>query len=262
MRLTALACLGALVFAMPAYAQDSGEIAFWDSVKDSKNPAELQAYLEAYPQGKFAALARIRISALGGTPRPAPTAVTPPREPSQPAEVTPQAPPSPPPSTAETEAPAAPAQPEWREFRSAKGGFVVQLLGEPKVDANPPDPTGRAETRYVIDLGDTAYIVAFDDYAPGHLTNANPQTILETAQNALLKALNGTLRQQKPITLSGYPGREILFDTPDHNTGKVHVYVIKNRLYQVWYLGPTGKETRPDVDHFLNSFQLTTTQKF
>ena len=252
MRLTALACLGMLLLAAPAYAQDSGEIAFWDSVKDSKNPAELQAYLEAYPQGKFAALARIRIGALGGTVQAAPTPVAPP-EPSRPAvETTPPAEPQ----TPTTEAPAA-AQTQWQEFRSAKGSFVVLLPGEPKVETNPPDPTGRTESRFLVDLGDTAYIVAFDDYAPGHLTNSNPSSVLDTAQDALLKALKGTLRQRRPATISGFPGREILFDTPDHNTGKVRVYVVRNRLYQVWYLGPTGQETRPDVDRFLNSFQLT-----
>lgn len=257
MRLTALACLGALLLAVPAHAQDSGEIAFWDSVKDSKNPSELQAYLEAYPQGKFAALARIRIGALGGTPRTAPTAVAPsasPPEPSQPAvEATPPAEPQAP----STETPAAAAQTQWREFSSPKGTFVIQLPGEPKVETNPPDATGRTESRFLVDLGDTAYIVAFDDYAAGHLTNSNPSSVLDTAQDALLKALKGTLRQKRPATISGFPGREILFDTPDHNTGKVRVYVVRNRLYQVWYLGPTGQETRPDVDRFLNSFQLT-----
>jgi hypothetical protein len=255
MRLTALACLGALLFAVPAYAQDSGEIAFWESVKDSKNPAELQAYLQAYPQGKFAPLARLRITELGGTPNATPPVATPPAPTEQnppAAEVNP--PPQQPAQSTET--PAA-AQNEWSEFRSAKGAFVVLLPGQPKVDVNPPDPTGRGETRYVIDLGDTAYIVAFDDYAPGHLTNANPISVLDTAQDALLKALNGKLRQQRPTTISGFPGREVLFDTPDHNTGKVRVYVVKNRLYQVWYLGPTGRETRPEVDRFLNSFQLT-----
>lgn len=259
MRLPVLACLGGLLLAVPAYAQDSGEIAFWDSVKDSKNPAELQAYLQAYPQGKFAALARIRIGALGGTVRTAPTAVMPappPPEPTAPAvEANPPVQPPVEPQAPRTEVPAA-AQ-AWQEFRSAKGSFVVQLPGEPKVETNPPDATGRTESRFLVDLGDTAYIVAFDDYAPGHLTNANPTSVLDTAQDALLKALKGTLRQHRPTTISGFPGREIVFDTPDHNTGKVRVYVVRNRLYQVWYLGPTGQETRPDVDRFLNSFQLT-----
>ena len=69
---------GVLGFAIPAFAQDPGEIAFWKSVQNTKNPAELQAYLDAYPQGRFAALARVRIAALRGnaapTPRPAPPA--------------------------------------------------------------------------------------------------------------------------------------------------------------------------------------------
>ena len=40
------------------------EISFWESVRDSKNPAELQAYLDQFPNGTFAALARTRLAAL------------------------------------------------------------------------------------------------------------------------------------------------------------------------------------------------------
>jgi len=38
------------------------ELAFWESVKDG-TPAELETYLEKYPEGTFAALARTRIAA-------------------------------------------------------------------------------------------------------------------------------------------------------------------------------------------------------
>jgi formylglycine-generating enzyme required for sulfatase activity len=57
----------------PSDAQDLGfweELAFWDAIKDSKNPQEYRAYLNAYPQGRFAALARLRIKALGGSGKP------------------------------------------------------------------------------------------------------------------------------------------------------------------------------------------------
>ena len=50
---------------------DAAELSFWESVKDSDNPAELRAYLEAYPTGHFAALARIRLDKLTGTTEPA-----------------------------------------------------------------------------------------------------------------------------------------------------------------------------------------------
>ncbi len=36
------------------------ELSFWDSIKDSTNPEEFAAYLNKYPEGQFAELARIR----------------------------------------------------------------------------------------------------------------------------------------------------------------------------------------------------------
>ena len=44
------------------------ELAFWESVRESDNPATLQAYLEKYPEGEFKALAEIRLMELA-TPR-------------------------------------------------------------------------------------------------------------------------------------------------------------------------------------------------
>jgi hypothetical protein len=59
----------------PAAAADPGapatksydkeiEIAFWNSVKDSKSPAVVEAYLERYPRGTFAGLARVMVAQL------------------------------------------------------------------------------------------------------------------------------------------------------------------------------------------------------
>ena len=42
------------------------ELAFWDAVKGSSITADYQAYLEQYPQGRFAALARVRARAIAG----------------------------------------------------------------------------------------------------------------------------------------------------------------------------------------------------
>ena len=40
------------------------ELSFWESVRESDNPALIQAYLEKYPNGEFSALAKIRIGEL------------------------------------------------------------------------------------------------------------------------------------------------------------------------------------------------------
>jgi hypothetical protein len=40
------------------------ELAFWNTVKDSDSPAMYEAYLANYPDGSFAALAKVRLSEL------------------------------------------------------------------------------------------------------------------------------------------------------------------------------------------------------
>lgn len=54
------------------------ELAFWESIRDSRNPADYRAYLEQYPQGRFASLARLRGQAttVAASARPAPPVAT------------------------------------------------------------------------------------------------------------------------------------------------------------------------------------------
>jgi hypothetical protein len=57
------------------------EMVFWESVRSSSDAADFRAYLEQYPNGKFAALARNRLAALSPKPEvPAPAASPPPAE--------------------------------------------------------------------------------------------------------------------------------------------------------------------------------------
>lgn len=78
MRMTPLAAVLISWLALagsPAHAQSPGEISFWESVRDSRNPAELRAYLQQYPNGTFKALAEARLATLErGPATPAPQA--------------------------------------------------------------------------------------------------------------------------------------------------------------------------------------------
>jgi PQQ-dependent catabolism-associated CXXCW motif protein len=49
-----------------AAATDSGafELAFWNSVKDAKNAAEIKTYLDRYPRGTFAGIAKVKYDEL------------------------------------------------------------------------------------------------------------------------------------------------------------------------------------------------------
>lgn len=65
--------------AAPSTAIDStaNSRAFWESVKDSKNPEEFKAYLEQFPDGMFASLARARLKSLEAAQAPVVPAQTP-----------------------------------------------------------------------------------------------------------------------------------------------------------------------------------------
>ncbi|WP_118183423.1 SUMF1/EgtB/PvdO family nonheme iron enzyme [Paraburkholderia phosphatilytica] len=99
---------------LPKDSNEQYELTFWDSIKDSNYPGDYEAYLKAYPNGRFAALAKARIERLkassAGTPGapPASASHTPPPAPAQTSAPAPAKPPAPaaPPKTVAAPAPA------------------------------------------------------------------------------------------------------------------------------------------------------------
>jgi len=53
--------------AAPNSTDAAYELAFWDAIKNSSSVGDYEAYLEAYPEGRFAPLARARVQILQGS---------------------------------------------------------------------------------------------------------------------------------------------------------------------------------------------------
>ncbi|MAG98894.1 MAG: hypothetical protein CMM08_19650 [Rhodospirillaceae bacterium] len=51
---------------VPAVPREALDITFWNSIKDSDDPAAFEAYLVQFPDGTFAAIAKLKIRDLGG----------------------------------------------------------------------------------------------------------------------------------------------------------------------------------------------------
>jgi formylglycine-generating enzyme required for sulfatase activity len=67
---------------LPKNSAEQFELAFWNSIKDSKQVSDYEAYLKAYPKGRFAPLARARIDQLrASAAQPAATPSQPPAKP-------------------------------------------------------------------------------------------------------------------------------------------------------------------------------------
>ncbi|WP_269580768.1 peptidoglycan-binding protein [Roseibium sp. Sym1] len=64
--LVTLSCLLPLALgaAGAAFPQSTAETVFWDSIRNSSDPADLKAYLRAYPEGRWAPLAQTRLDEL------------------------------------------------------------------------------------------------------------------------------------------------------------------------------------------------------
>jgi len=56
----------------PSQPPADPEFVFWQSIRESSNPADFEAYLRTYPSGQFASPARIRIAQLRPPPAPQP----------------------------------------------------------------------------------------------------------------------------------------------------------------------------------------------
>lgn len=162
---------------LPKDSAEQYELAFWDSIKDSTHVADYEAYLQAYPKGRFAALAKARIERLKAAapkgeppatkaperPKPPPKAERPKPAPKEPREAPVEAKPEPvekeaPKQAAPAPAPAAPPP----AARSSGGGgaeirdcpacpVLVSLPGGTfTMGSNTGDPSERPAHRVTI----------------------------------------------------------------------------------------------------------------
>ena len=81
---------------VPRASPEQFELAFWNSIKDSSHASDYEAYLKAYPKGRFATLAQARLARLRAPPPPAATLPAPAAKvkepPARPAPAAPAAP--------------------------------------------------------------------------------------------------------------------------------------------------------------------------
>jgi len=117
---------------LPKDSAEQYELAFWESIKDSNHIGDYEAYLQAYPKGRFAALAKARIERLRAAakpepaPAPEPPVAKPPPEKTRPA----------PPPKAEPERKRPP--PVAKEPPAPKEAPPVAAPAEPVPDKPPP----------------------------------------------------------------------------------------------------------------------------
>jgi len=96
---------------LPKDSNEQYELTFWESIKDSTYPSDYEAYLKAYPNGRFATLAHARIDRLRAAAASAPKAQAPAQVNQTHAATPPASPAAPAPAPAEKSAAASTSPP-------------------------------------------------------------------------------------------------------------------------------------------------------
>ncbi len=148
----------------------------------------------------------------------------------------------------------------WQTFESEQGRFSVLFPGEPEEGAeSAPTLEGDVEARYfVAEQGRIGYSVFFIDYPP-EVASVDSDALLDEAIRTHMESVKATARRKKEITLDGYPGREFRFETLEEGTiiiTRVRYYLVENRMYVLGVLSTAPDASLPDIDKFMDSFQL------
>ncbi len=157
------------------------------------------------------------------------------------------------------------AQSIWKRFSSTEGRFAVLFPGEPGELKRPvqygTDQATEFRMFYVERPKEKiVYAVAYNDFpmAGNTITPELMQRALVSGRDSMLKSLQATLISERPIQLDTAPGREIIFKLPNNALGRIRIYFVGQRLYQVWSIVDADRQKylTKSIEGFLNSFEV------
>lgn len=152
--------------------------------------------------------------------------------------------------------------PALKEFKSEAGRFSVMTPVELQEEAKTLETeAGKIDLHlFAAQEDNIAYVIAYSDYPPENAPPDYAEKMLDGARNGAVGNTLGKLVSETKISLSGYPGRELLIETRGEDRPpsiiKGRLFMVKNRLYQVTVVAPWGKAGDKIIDDFLQSFKL------
>jgi hypothetical protein len=140
-------------------------------------------------------------------------------------------------------------------------GFSLSMPGKPsKDDSTVESAAGPLPLRmYTLTKGFEGYITGYTEYPDIVFTSSKPEALLDGAQEGAISNVKGEVTSQRPITVNGYSGREIVGTSPAQNVGfTARVILAKPRMYMLVYTQyDKDKPISADGTKFLESFRIT-----
>ena len=152
----------------------------------------------------------------------------------------------------------------WIKFTSEEGRFSVLMPG-------PDAPKDNAETKTDSKLGQYTthvfmketekglFIAGWTDYAPE--VRLDVQGELAANRDNFVKGVKAKVLSERPISLDGHPGSEFTAESAQA-TFKARIYVVSLRTaYMIIAVTRAGMDDSGNVNRFLSSFEVKTTNK-
>jgi hypothetical protein len=153
--------------------------------------------------------------------------------------------------------PPAPALAGWKPF-SPDGKFTVLMPGVPV--EQPPVTNSEFEAKKFSIRTAMSHVsglaIAYADQ-PNRPVQSDPNKIMDALREQAKVDLRGQLLSEKPITLQGYPGRELRLSIPDGYEALQRIYLVDKRLYSLIVIAGSKGLDSPEAKKFLDSFQVT-----
>lgn len=153
---------------------------------------------------------------------------------------------------------------KWKQVSSSSGSFWALMPGEAAYSKTPV-ATAVGEIimhQYILDLGNTAYFIAYSDYPQSSVDNSDAYTVLQGAVEGVLGMISSrNIISQEKLTINGYPAikshvKGLMQNSPATFKG---VQILKNnRLYQTYVLSLESMDNNT-ADRFINSFTIDKT---
>ncbi len=150
------------------------------------------------------------------------------------------------------------------DYTSPEGRYRVQFTGKPKLqEQTVPTVLGpiTAKIASTEDWSGTLRRVMYADYPPHPIQFGNKDAILDNSCQGMATEAQLVILNKLTISINGYPGRDVSFESQPVRSGakimgRARVYLVGNRLYQVFVAGRSDRMEPESMAEFLNSFEL------
>ncbi len=152
------------------------------------------------------------------------------------------------------------AESVWKPFSSPEGGFTVLFPGTPNTDKPNTNTTADSNTLQsfsVLRENEALYVVSYRNMLEQVIQNSrDPNKVLAAVVSRISQGSKGNLLNEKNITLGKFPGKEIRFQLEKNIFLRGKIYLVNQRLYQLFVVTNQEANLTKSIDGFFNSFQI------